>query len=165
MRRCTGLRPSAISGSARDLTVDTAYPRKACEACCSIGAASSPLSGVKRSSVWVSSIYLFAEEIQLLVGHEDGQLDGLLRLVQVVGATGLAGGFPCVLVLAGKGDLAELLLSEPVGVALVRAFPEWRLFLFLRRRLQRSSSAPSSSCAGLRLRRSPSGARRWRAPS
>src|SRR6266851_7221204 len=100
------------------------------------------------------------EEVELLVGHRNGELDGLLRALQVLGSTGAARRLPFVMVLSCQGDLAELGLAEPIGMALIRAFPEWLcLFVFLRRRLQRSSSAPSSSCAGPRLRQRPSAAR------
>src|SRR5207247_6327813 len=106
------------------------------------------------------------EKVELLVRHRNGELDGLLRTLKIFRVSGAACRLPFVMVFSCQRDLAQLGLAEPIGMALIRAFPEWLcLFVFLRRRLQRSSSAPSSSCAGLRPRPTPSAARRWRAPS
>src|SRR5437764_1256257 len=121
-----------------------------------MGAASSPLA-VNRSPVR-SSI----EKIHLLGCDQYGHLDRLLCLVEVRGFAGPAGGFPRVVVFIDEGDFAELRLAEPESVPLVGALPERLVF---RCPLQRSSSAPASSRAGLRLRRLPSGARRSSAPS
>src|SRR5262245_24655333 len=116
-----------------------------------MGAASSPLL-VKRSAVR-SSI----EEIHLFGCDQHRHLDGLLRLVEIDGLAGPAGGFPRVMVFLDEGDFAELRLAKPEGVPAIGALPER---LGFRRPLQRSSSAPSSSRAGLPLRRPPSRARR-----
>src|SRR6185503_4682700 len=121
-----------------------------------MGAESSPLV-VKRSAVR-SSI----EEIHLLVCDQYRHLDGLLRLVEVGGFAGPAGGLPRVVVFSRESDFAELGLAEPESVPLVGALPERLLF---RCPLQRSSSAPASSRAALPPRPPPSAARRSCAPS
>src|ERR1041384_3193074 len=105
-----------------------------------MGAASSPLV-VKMSAVR-SSI----EEVHLLGCDQYRHLDGLLRLVEVGGFAGPAGGFPLVTVFFQQTDFAELGLAEPESVPLVGALPKRLLF---RCPLQRSSSAPASSCAAL----------------
>src|SRR3982750_4967785 len=109
------------------------------------------------------------EKIELLVRHGDRQLHCALGSLELLALADAAGRFPAIALAAGERHLAELLLAEPVSVALIRAFPE-RLCLALllrrhgtsfliRRRPPRSSSARASSCAGLRLRRSPWGPR------
>src|SRR3979409_402724 len=101
-----------------------------------MGAASSPLA-VNRSPVR-SSI----EKIHLLVCDQYAHLDGFLRLVEIGGFAGPAGGFPRVAVFLCERDFAELRLAEPESVPLVRALPEGlRLSAFLPRHpLQRFSS-------------------------
>src|SRR5919204_235953 len=94
------------------------------------------------------TISFLLEEVELLIGHQDRQFDGALRGIKVFGLAGAAGRFPFVVLAPGERYFAQLCLSEPVRVPLICPFPERLLvFLFLRRRLQRSSSAPASSCA------------------
>src|SRR6185436_19387816 len=124
MRRWTGFNPSAISGKALDLTVETAYPRYACEACCSMGAASSPPPppGGKRSPVCVSMV--LPKEVELLIGHQHGHFHCLLRLVEIGGLAGPAAGFPRVPILFRQRHFPELRLAEPERVPLVGALPK-----------------------------------------
>src|SRR3954470_24712439 len=105
------------------------------------------------------------KKIELLVRHGDRQLHCALGSLELLALADAAGRFPAIALAAGEGPLAELLLAEPVSVALIRAFPE-RLCLALllcrvdtcfliRRRPPLFSSARRSSCAALRLRPSP----------
>src|SRR3954468_4300656 len=72
--------------------------------------------------------YSSSKEVQLFVGHEHRVFDGLLGFIEILGRPGLAGGSPGVVAFSRERPLAEHLLAEPIGVALVSALPE-RLLL------------------------------------
>src|SRR4051812_13767725 len=97
------------------------------------------------------------KKIQLLVGHEDGELYRLLRFLQIFRGSGAARRFPRVAALVCERDFRELRFSEPEHVALVAPLPE-RL-VFFRCPLQRFSSARASSSVFPRLLRHPSASR------
>src|SRR5262245_31314275 len=108
-------------------------------------------------------VHFSLEQVELLVGHGDGELHRRLGLVEIGGGAAAARRLPGVVILLEKRDLPELLLAQPQDVGLVGPFPDG--LLFFRRPLQPSSSAPSSSSCVLPLRRNPSAIRTCRAPS